>query len=97
MPGLETNTLSDGIFHACTWIAVAAGHLHPLATDDYILWRRTTDWRWVTSGRAFVGWMLLGWGLFNLAEGIVDHHIHHVREDVANQWRTTLAFWCSGR
>jgi Predicted membrane protein (DUF2243) len=51
----------------------------------------------VTSGRAFVGWMLLGWGLFNLAEGIVDHHIHHVREDVANQWRTTLAFWCSGR
>ena len=27
--------------------------------------------------------MLVGWGLFNLVEGIVDHHIlgiHHVRE-----------------
>jgi uncharacterized membrane protein len=30
-----------------------------------------------------LGWALVGWGLFNLVEGIVDHHllgIHHVRE-----------------
>ena len=89
--GLETNTLWDGIFHASTWIAVAAG--------IYILWRRTTDWRWAISGRAFVGWMLLGWGLFNLVEGIVDHHIltiHHVREDVANQWAYDVGFLVFG-
>ena len=36
-----------------------------------------------SAGRAFVGWLLVGWGLFNLVEGVVDHHIlaiHHVRE-----------------
>ncbi len=35
------------------------------------------------SGRALLGWILAGWGLFNLVEGIVDHEIlgiHHVRE-----------------
>ena len=73
--GLETNTLWDGFFHAATWVVVAVG--------IYLLWRRTTDWRWAISGRAFVGWLLVGWGLFNLVEGVVDHHIlaiHHVRE-----------------
>jgi uncharacterized membrane protein len=73
--GLKTNTLWDGLFHAATWVAVAAG--------IWILWKRTTDWRWATSGRAFIGWILVGWGFFNLVEGIVDHHIldiHHVRE-----------------
>ena len=73
--GLETNTLWDGLFHAATWVAVAVG--------IYILWRRTTDWRWAISGRSFAGWMLVGWGLFNVVEGLVDHQIlgiHHVRE-----------------
>jgi uncharacterized membrane protein len=73
--GLEANTLWDGLFHAATWIAVAVGL--------FILWRRATDWRWAMSGRALIGWVLVGWGLFNLAEGTVDHHIlgiHHVRE-----------------
>ena len=44
--GLETNTLWDGLFHAATWVGVAVG--------PYI-WRRTTDWRWAISGRAFLG------------------------------------------
>jgi uncharacterized membrane protein len=73
--GLEDNTLADGLFHAGTWLAVAAG--------IYVLWRRTNDWRWAASGRAFVGWLLVGWGLFNVVEGVVNHHIlglHHVRE-----------------
>jgi uncharacterized membrane protein len=72
--GLETNTLADGLFHASTWAAVAAGL--------YVLWRRTGEWRWAVSGRALLGWMLVGWGVFNLVEGVVDHHvlgIHHVR------------------
>ena len=84
--GLETNTLWDGLFHLATWIAVAVGL--------WILWRRTTDWRWAISGRAFGGWMLVGWGLFNLAEGVVDHHvlgIHHVRTG-ANETMWDLAF-----
>jgi uncharacterized membrane protein len=34
-------------------------------------------------GRTFSGSMIAGWGLFNLVEGIIDHHIlgiHHVVE-----------------
>jgi uncharacterized membrane protein len=73
--GLETNTLADGIFHAGTWLAVAVGL--------WLLWRRTTTWTWAASGRALLGWLVVGWGLFNLVEGIVNHGllgIHHVRE-----------------
>jgi uncharacterized membrane protein len=35
------------------------------------------------SDRVFYGSMLAGWGMFNVAEGIIDHHIlevHHVVE-----------------
>ena len=42
--------------------------------------------------------MLVGWGLFNLFEGIVDHHIltiHHVREG-SNQTAWDLAFLAFG-
>lgn len=88
--GLETNTLWDGIFHASTWIAVFAGL--------WLLWKRATNWRWAMSGRALAGWMLVGWGLFNLVEGVVDHHlltIHHVREG-ANQTAWDLAFLAFG-
>jgi uncharacterized membrane protein len=88
--GLETNTLWDGIFHAATWIAVVAGL--------WVLWRRTEEWRWAVSGRALVGWMLVGWGLFNLVEGVVDHHvltIHHVREG-ANATAYDLGFLAFG-
>jgi uncharacterized membrane protein len=73
--GLETNTLWDGLFHAATWLAVAAG--------IWLLWRRTSEQRRLVADRVLAGWMLVGWGLFNLVEGVVDHHllgIHHVRE-----------------
>jgi uncharacterized membrane protein len=35
----------------------------------------------VWSGRTFLGALFLGWGLFNLVEGVIDHHdlgMHHV-------------------
>jgi uncharacterized membrane protein len=88
--GLETNTLWDGLFHAATWSSVAIG--------IYILWRRTTDRCWAVSGRAFAGWIVVGWGLFNLVDGIVDHHIlriHHVREG-ASQTAWDLGFLAVG-
>jgi uncharacterized membrane protein len=72
--GLEVNTLWDGVFHSATWTLVAAGVA--------MLWRtaRRQDVR--REGRALCGWILVGWGLFNLVEGLIDHHIlriHHVR------------------
>jgi uncharacterized membrane protein len=89
--GLETNTLWDGLFHASTWLAVVGGL--------WLLWRRAETWRWAISGRALIGWMLAGWGLFNVVEGLVDHHIltiHHVRESVDNQGAYDVAFLAFG-
>jgi uncharacterized membrane protein len=43
--------------------------------------------------------MLVGWGLFNLVDGVVDHHlltIHHVREDAVHQTAWDLAFLAFG-
>jgi uncharacterized membrane protein len=72
--GLEANTLADGLFHGATWILAVAGLV--------ILWNiiRRDDVR--DHGRTLVGWTLAGWGVFNLVEGIVGHHIleiHHVK------------------
>jgi uncharacterized membrane protein len=39
--------------------------------------------------------MLVGWGLFNLVEGAVDHQllgIHHVRDDLGGPLRWDLGF-----
>jgi uncharacterized membrane protein len=89
--GLETNTLWDGLFHASTWVAVTIGL--------WLLWRRTDPWRWAMNGKALAGWMLVGWGSFNLVEGVVDHHIlgiHHVRENVSARWAYDVAFLAFG-
>ena len=79
---LQINTFWDGLFHAGTWVFVALGLV--------ILWRasRRTHIRW--SGKLLPGSMLMGFGLFNLVEGIIDHQllgIHHVNETVPReQW-----------
>lgn len=72
---LQVNTLADGLFHGVAWLFTAAGILD--------LWRRGrrrhAPWPW----RALAGAVLLGFGLFNLVEGVVDHHLlglHHVNE-----------------
>ena len=89
--GLEDNTLADGLFHAFTWVIVVFGL--------WILWRSTSDWRWAASGRALVGWMLVGWGAFNLVEGVIDHQmlgLHHVREGAGHQTAYDLGFLALG-
>jgi uncharacterized membrane protein len=71
---MEANMLADGLFHAATWILVAAGL--------WLLWRALREGA-PGDGIELVGWMLAGWGVFNVVEGIVDHlilGIHHVRE-----------------
>ncbi|HYO38441.1 MAG TPA: DUF2243 domain-containing protein [Nocardioidaceae bacterium] len=80
--GLEMNTLWDGVFHAVAWMSVLAG-LVVLASRT----RRAAPWSWTS--RALWGAVLVGWGLFNLVEGIVDHHllgIHHVRSGPHETW-----------
>jgi uncharacterized membrane protein len=70
---MKYNMVWDGLFHAFTWIMTSVG----LA----LLWRagQRPDVPWST--RTFVGSLSLGWGLFNLVEGVIDHHLlelHHV-------------------
>ncbi|MEV7244991.1 DUF2243 domain-containing protein [Streptomyces sp. NPDC093248] len=80
--GLEMNTLWDGVFHTVCWIAVLLG----LA----VLYARVTHHRRaVWSSRVLWGWILFGWGLFNLVEGILDHQvlgIHHVHGGPHQAW-----------
>ena len=65
---------ADGLFHAVTWVATLIGVA--------LLWRtlnRYADDR--PSGIGLLGYMLAGWGWFNLVEGIINHHVlnlHHV-------------------
>ncbi|RCG32887.1 DUF2243 domain-containing protein [Sphaerisporangium album] len=82
VPGLRMNTLWDGLFHVVTWLAVLAGL--------GLLYSRVTHSRGrVWRSRALWGWGLVGWGLFNLVEGILDHQIlgiHHVRTGPYQGW-----------
>jgi uncharacterized membrane protein len=82
LENLQLNTMLDGLFHASTYIFTAIGLT--------ILWRtaRKPHFRW--SPKLLFATMLMGFGTFNLVEGIVDHHLlglHHVNETVSpEQW-----------
>ena len=74
LQNLTINTLFDGLFHAVTWISTGIGLL---------LLHRAVRRGAVWSGQRLLGGMAIGWGAFNLVEGVVDHHLltlHHVRE-----------------
>lgn len=71
---LKANTLGDGLFHVGTWVMTVIGIV--------LLWRAggRSDVPW--SPKIFGGSLLLGAGLFDFIEGIVDHQIlgiHHVK------------------
>jgi uncharacterized membrane protein len=70
---LKQQTFTDGLFHAAMWIV--------LVIAVYLLTAAVARGERFTMGR-FWGSLLLGAGVFNVVEGILDHHIlqiHHVR------------------
>jgi uncharacterized membrane protein len=72
---IEVNMFWDGLFHAFTWVTTAIGLV--------LLWRVGKHTEVPRSTRTFVGSLLVGWGLFNFIEGLIDHHLlqlHHVVE-----------------
>ncbi|AFZ16569.1 DUF2243 domain-containing protein [Allocoleopsis franciscana] len=74
LSNLEANTLADGLFHLGTWTLSVIGLL--------LLWRAggRSDIAW--SSKIFGGSLLLGAGLFDFIEGLIDHQIlgiHHVK------------------
>jgi len=74
LESLELNTIGDGLFHAATWIITVVGVFLLMASNGARHEPGAT--------KRFIGGMLIGWGLFNVVEGIIDHHLlnlHHVR------------------
>ncbi len=87
---VKYNMIWDGLFHAVTWTMTVVGIA--------LLFRagRRAGAAW--SGRALLGAILGGWGLFNLVEGAIDHQIlglHHVHPG-AGQLAWDLGFLASG-
>jgi uncharacterized membrane protein len=75
LQALQDNTRWDGLFHAAVWLLTLVG-----------VYRLLSDARTglvLPSARGLTGQLLLGWGWFNLVEGLIDHHLlglHHVRD-----------------
>jgi uncharacterized membrane protein len=84
------NMFWDGIFHLFTLLTAIVG--------IYLLWRLFKKNNINTSGYLLTGGMLAGWGVFNLIEGIINHHIlkiHNVRELIPNKdlWNYGFLFF----
>lgn len=74
MDGIEANMRVDGLFHAFAFVVVLVGL--------WLLWNALRDGAY-GSARTLIGWMIAGFGIFNVVEGIIDHQIlgiHHVNE-----------------
>jgi uncharacterized membrane protein len=87
----KVNMYWDGLFHAAVWVLTAIG----LA----MLWAATGRADVPHSGRTLVGGLLLGWGLFNVVEGIIDHELlglHHVYEYTPNHLPADMSFLAFG-
>ena len=89
---LKLNTFWDGVFHSATYVFVLLG----LA----VLWRASRRHPLPWSGRRLIGSMLMGFGIFNLVEGVIDHQIlglHHVNETVPREqwilWDLAFLLW----
>lgn len=75
LDAMQLNMRWDGFFHAATWVLVTAG--------VYLFLRDARRGLRLPTPRVLTGLLLIGWGAFNLMEGVVDHHlleIHHVRD-----------------
>ena len=90
MEDVKVNTIADGLFHLADYGFTIAGIT--------LLWRTHQQSEIPKSAKPFVGSILIGAGLFNLVEGIIDHHIlgiHYVRSG-AHHLLWDIAFLASG-
>ncbi|MBK0404851.1 DUF2243 domain-containing protein [Adhaeribacter sp. BT258] len=82
----SVNMFWDGIFHLFTLMVVFTGII--------LLWKLLHRENIDRSGKILAGGLLAGWGLFNIIEGIIDHHLlklHNVKEVTAHP-----GFWNFG-
>jgi uncharacterized membrane protein len=75
MDAMLANMRADGWFDLAMWLAATLGVV-------FLFSAFRAPGR-MPSGRSFAGYVLIGWGAFNLVEGLVDHlilNLHHVRD-----------------
>lgn len=85
--GKSINMFWDGIFHFFCLMVVLVG----VVLLWKLLWRKDID----RSGRLLSGGLLMGWGVFNIVEGIIDHQLlklHNVIELSPDHETANLAF-----
>lgn len=88
--GLELNTLGDGLFHLLDYLLTLVGL--------GLLWRVTKLENASRSTAVFVGSLLMGAGLFDFVEGLIDHQIlgiHHVKPG-PNEFAWDMGFLALG-
>jgi len=87
--GAKTNMVWDGLFHAFVWLVTGIGVI--------MLWNAARRGEVSFDNRLLFGGFLLGWGLFNVVEGLIDHHIlniHHVYEALGpSAWDWGFLAW----
>ncbi|WP_437729792.1 DUF2243 domain-containing protein [Sorangium sp. So ce1335] len=87
---VRRNIFADGLFSVVAFGLTVAGVSK--------LWSALRAGAAPLPGRIFPGAAAVGWGVFNLVEGVIDHHllqIHHVRPG-PGQTAWDLAFLASG-
>jgi uncharacterized membrane protein len=65
----------DGIIHLFSWMITGIAVL--------VLWNAMMQHDIMRSGRIVAGAFIAGWGIFNSAEGLINHHfleVHHIVE-----------------
>ncbi len=85
--GKSVTMFRDGIFHAFTLLVTISGIL--------LLWRLLHRNDIERSGYWLSGSLLLGWGLFNVVGGVLDHQLlklHNVKEVSANPEAGNFSF-----
>lgn len=88
---LTLNITADGFFHVATYLLAVVGVV--------LLWRTRREWPGRRPGLALAGGILMGAGIFNLVEGVIDHHLlglHHVRTDAGPVLLWDLGFLAVG-
>jgi uncharacterized membrane protein len=77
----EINMFWDGLFHAFCYIATLIAL--------FMLWRTVARPDVPLSGQTYFGSLWMGWGIFNLVEGLIDHEllqVHHVYQNDPHQF-----------
>jgi len=79
----KKQTFQDGLFHLGVWIVTLIGVI--------LLFRAMRHTERVPHGSELAGSMLIGWGSFNIVEGVIDHHLLGIHHVLAGSPHQTLA------